>query len=150
MPSSFSVLFYPHLPILNPQISISNVNDTSPFLFWTIVALVTSHTVLPQHSPVFAGLRETYLRMLQTTILTAPLPYHTIQALTYLMVWPLPTDRQNCDATWLYCGVATNAAIYMGLHHPKPTQSFTSIGVQAGSLRARARTWLGCFLASIS
>ncbi|KAF2637852.1 hypothetical protein P280DRAFT_492219 [Massarina eburnea CBS 473.64] len=146
----FALLFYPHLPVLNPTISISAMHDTSPFLFWTIIAIVTSHAMLPQHAFLFEQLQEPFLATLRITILKAPVPLQAIQALTHLIVWPFTTERQNRDTSWLYCGVAINAAMYMGLHHSKPTQSYRSIGVPAGSLRARAHTWLGCFLASTS
>jgi hypothetical protein len=126
------------------------MHDTHPFLFWTIIAIVTARGVTPQYSLLFQQLHEPYLAKLQATILKAPLPYQTIQALTYLITWPFPVESQVFDSTWLYCGVAINAGMYMGLHHPKPTQSFKSVGVPAGSLRARAHTWLGCFLASTS
>ncbi|KAF1953184.1 hypothetical protein CC80DRAFT_420876 [Byssothecium circinans] len=101
-------------------------------LFWTVIAIVTSHEVIPQHSLLFQQLKEPYLSTLRTAILKAPLPHQTIQALTYLIVWPLPAEKQSHDATWLYCGVAINAALYMGLHHSKPTQSFRSIGMHVG------------------
>ena len=147
---SFSLLFYPHFPVLNPNISIAVMHDTTPLLFWTIIALVSSHEIAPQHAALFNQMREPFLNKLRTDILSAPLPLQTVQALTYLIMWPFPAERQSRDPSWVYCGAAVNAAMYMGLHHSKPTQSLRSIGVPSGSLRARANTWLGCFLASVS
>jgi len=136
--------------VLNPNINIATLHDTASFLFWAIIAMVASHEIAPQHVALFEQLREPFLEKLRTDILSAPLPLQTIQALTYLIMWPFPAERQNRDPSWVYCGAAVNAAMYMGLHHSKPTQSLRSIGVHTGSLRARANTWLGCFLASVS
>jgi hypothetical protein len=126
------------------------MHDTASLLFWTIIALIASHEIVPQHGAIFNQLKEPFLAKLRVDIFAAPLPLQTVQALIYLIVWPFPAERQARDPSWIYCGAAVNAAMYMGLHHSKPTQSLRSIGVAAGSLRARANTWLGCFLASVS
>lgn len=122
--------------------------SSSPFLFWTIIAVVLSHPTTPEHLVQFNQIRESFLAQLGTEILRPPLPLQTIQALTYLIVWPFPAEQQIYDPSWLYCGTAVNAALYMGLQHSKPAGNLRSIGVPAGSPRARASTWLGCFLAS--
>jgi hypothetical protein len=146
--SSFCLHFYPHLPILNPSISISGLYETSPILFWTIVAITTRRPVLPSHEPIAESLQEPFLRFFRTEILDAPLPLQTIQAITYLTMWPFPLRFQTNDPSWLYSGVAVNAATYMGLHRPKQAPSLRSIGVYAGSPRGRAHTWLGLFLSN--
>ncbi|KAF9734089.1 hypothetical protein PMIN06_008064 [Paraphaeosphaeria minitans] len=146
----FAAFYYPHFPVVNPNLSISAMYDTAPLLFWTLIAIVASRGPLPQHMALFEQLKDPYLTQLRLEILTAPVPLQTIQALIHLIMWPLPSPRQSHDCTWLYCGVAINAALYMGLHHSKPPQSLRSIGVPSGSPRARASTWLGCFLASTS
>ncbi|PVH98249.1 hypothetical protein DM02DRAFT_51421 [Periconia macrospinosa] len=144
----FSLLFYPHWPIIHPHISISSMHSSAPVLFWTVIAITLSRAVIPEHADVFNQLLDPYQEYLRRAVLKAPVPYQTIQALTYLIVWPFPAERQNRDSTWLYCGVATNAAMYMGLHHARPPPSLRSIGVPAGTPKSRAHTWLGCFVAS--
>ena len=145
---SFCVFFYPHLPILNPTISIAKVYESSPILFWTIVAITTERPVVPSHVVVSESLQEPFVRFFRSEILDAPLPLQTIQAITYLTMYPFPLRSQTNDPSWLYSGVAVNAAMYMGLHRAKHAPSLRSIGVYAGSPRSRAQTWLGCFLAS--
>jgi hypothetical protein len=122
--------------------------DTSPILFWTIIAIVTERPVLPAHEGIHETLREPFLRLFQTEILDAPLPLQTIQAITYLTMYPFPVISQTQDPSWLYSGIAVNASMYMGLHRTKQAPSLRSIGVYAGSPRARAHTWLGCFVSS--
>ncbi|KAH3953335.1 hypothetical protein HBH53_041310 [Parastagonospora nodorum] len=146
----FCVHFYPHLPILNPTISISSLYDLSPILFWTIVAITTARPIIASYESIIATLREPFVHYFRNEILDAPLPLQTIQAITYLTMFPLTLESQTEDPSWLYSGVAVNAAMYMGLHRAKPAPSLRSIGVYAGSPRARAHTWLGCFVASTS
>ncbi|CAO2649469.1 Nn.00g068540.m01.CDS01 [Neocucurbitaria sp. VM-36] len=144
----FCAFYYSHFPILNPHISISALYESSPLLFWTIIAITTSRAILPSHQALNAPLKEPFLRRFQSEILSAPVPLHTIQAIAYLTMFPFPVRTQANDPSWLYSGVAVNAAMYMGLHRAKAAPSLRSIGVPSGSPRARANTWLGCFLAS--
>jgi hypothetical protein len=90
------------------------------------------------------------MRMFRLQILSPPLPLQTIQAIAYHTMYTFPLKSQINDPSWLYSGLAINAAMYMGLHRNKPAPSLRSIGVHSGSPRARAHTWLGCFLASTS
>jgi hypothetical protein len=104
--------------------------------------------MLPSHRLIFERLEEPYLRLFRSEILNAPLPLQTIQALTYRTMWVFPVRSQTSDPSWLYSGLAINAAMYIGLHRAKPSPSLRSIGVYACPPRVRAHTWLGCFLAS--
>jgi hypothetical protein len=112
------------------------------------VAITTRRPVIPSHEAVAESLREPFLRFFRSEILNAPLPLQTIQAITYVTMFPFPLRLQTKDPSWLYSGLAVNAAMYMGLHRAKQAPSLQSIGVHAGSPRARAHTWLGCFLSS--
>ena len=119
-----------------------------PFLFWTIFTLVVSRKIRPTHGALFHRLRHSYVAMITSEMLRAPVQLPTIQALTLLIMWSLPVHHQNEDCSWLYCGVMTNAALYMSLHHSKHLPSFRSIGVVSTTLQSRAVTWLGCFLSA--
>ncbi|KAF2012860.1 hypothetical protein BU24DRAFT_259854 [Aaosphaeria arxii CBS 175.79] len=146
----FANHFHPHLPILEPTISIDLLHKTSPLLFWTIIAVVLARRIKPDYAQLFSGLKASYVAQLNNDILNAPLPLHVIQAMLILINFPFPVDRQSKEPSWLYCGLAVNAALYMGLQKPTPIQSLRSIGVVPGALRARASTWLACFLSSTS
>ncbi|KAI2470708.1 fungal-specific transcription factor domain-containing protein [Annulohypoxylon bovei var. microspora] len=149
----FTTVFHPHIPILGP-ISLKNIYHSHPFLFWTIIIIVALRSPLPTDEDLFTRLHEPYLRMLRTDILQAPTPLSKIQALLFLCVWPLPVMHQRDDPSWLYCGIAVNAALYMSLHRSSPksgnTPSLYSVGVISGSTRERTNTWLGCFYVSTS
>ncbi|KAF2474393.1 uncharacterized protein BDR25DRAFT_215847 [Lindgomyces ingoldianus] len=146
----FASLFYPHFPIFESSVTIGSIHQASPFLFWTIIAIVMSHATRSIHDDLWSLMKEPYVATLKSEILKAPIPLDTIQAISYLIMWPLPSIRQIQDPTWLYCGVAVNAALYMGIHSPKPARSLRGIGVKPGSMQARSNTWLGCFLSSAS
>jgi hypothetical protein len=145
---SFGAFYYPHLPILEPRIHITAIYETSPLLFWVVIVITTARAILPSFQELHEPLREPFLRRFQLEILSAPLSLQTIQAIAYLTMFPQPMPAQSNDPSWLYSGVAINAAMYMGLHRAKPAQSLRSIGVPSGSAHARANTWLGCFIAS--
>lgn len=76
----------------------------------------------------------------------APLPLSTIQALLFLCMWPLPVERQQHDPSWLYSGIAVNAALYLGLHRPNtarnPQQQQHQL--EGGDALEKTMTWLGC------
>ncbi len=97
---------------------------------------------------LFNLIRGPYEQLLKNEILNAPLPLQKIQALLHLCVWPLPVETQAQDPSWLYCGIALNSSLYMGLHRHRPMPSLRSVGVASGSTQARANTWLGCFYVS--
>ena len=145
----FEELYYPHFPILERTICVKPLYQTSPFLFWTIIVVVVSRQVIPGHAELFKGLYKPYMIRLRLDSLAAPLPLETIQALSYLIMWPLYHNRTSQDPSWLYCGLATNSALYTGLHQARPSQPpLRCLGVVATSMRSRMNTWLGSFLAS--
>ncbi|KAI0886381.1 uncharacterized protein GGS22DRAFT_199665 [Annulohypoxylon maeteangense] len=149
----FTTLFHPHLPILGP-ISLKNIHHSHSFLFWTIIIIVALRAPLPTDENLFNRLHDPYMVMLSTEILQAPMPLSKIQAILFLCVWPMPVLHQRDDPSWLYCGIAVNAALYMSLHRSTPksgiTPSLYSVGVISGSPRERTNTWLGCFYVSTS
>ncbi|KAI1445472.1 fungal-specific transcription factor domain-containing protein [Annulohypoxylon stygium] len=149
----FTTTFHPHIPILGP-ISLKNIHQSHHFLFWTIVIVVALRAPLPTNENLFDRLYEPYMAMLRSEILLAPTPLSKIQALLFLCMWPMPVPHQRDDPSWLYCGIAVNAALYMSLHRSSPRSgifpSFYSVGVLSGNPRERINTWLGCFYVSTS
>ncbi|KAH9905137.1 hypothetical protein F4778DRAFT_728850 [Xylariomycetidae sp. FL2044] len=143
----FATYFRPQYPVIG-SLSISEVCHTSPFLFWTIIAIVSSHTFVPSDRNLYNRLHGPYDDLVKSELLNAPLPLHKIQASSLLCHWPMPVGKQSKDPTWLYCGVVINSALFMGLHKPGVPPSIRGIGVATGSAEARIRTWLGCFCIS--
>ncbi|KAF2715296.1 hypothetical protein K504DRAFT_23798 [Pleomassaria siparia CBS 279.74] len=141
----FAEFLYPHFPVLDPSISIASIHSSSPFLFWTIITIVLSRQMRLPHASLSDLLLVPYTALLGTKILQVPLSIDTIQALTYLIIWPLGVVRQSLDPSWLYCGIAVNSALSSGLHISRPMQNMHNLSAH---LHARATTWLGCFFAS--
>ncbi|KAI1077787.1 fungal-specific transcription factor domain-containing protein [Whalleya microplaca] len=149
----FTSFYYAQLPILGP-VSVGAIYHSHPFLFWTIIAIVASHSSVPSDESLYDRLQVPYGQFLRIEALRAPLPLSKIQALLFLSMWPLPVEHQREDPSWLYCGIAVNSALYMGLHRSNPhsdtTPSLYSVGVMSGSAYERTNTWLGCFYVSTS
>ena len=140
----FAGFFYPHFPTINPIISIAAIHSSSPLLFWTIIAIVLSKKIRPEHLTLFNQLEPLYKSQLATQILKAPLPLQSIQAILYLIMWPFPVEKQPHDPSWLYSGIAIHASLNMGLHR------FIPLNTNSESLRIRVSTWLACFFSNSS
>lgn len=109
-----------------------------------------SHSPREDHVELFRQLREPYVRFLREQILEAPLPLYKIQALVFIIEWPLGVETQTQDPSWLYCGTAIQAARFMSLDRQQMVPSLRSLGVAAGSIHARINTWIGCFYVATS
>lgn len=141
---SFAEFFLPQYPLIG-SISIRPMHESHPLLFWTIVVIVSSHLPGPPHDELFERLRGPYTKLLKEEMFKAPLPLYKIQALLFLCEWPLPVESQTEDPSWLYCGIALQAARFMGLDRDQTVPSLRCLGVASGAAQARANTWIGCF-----
>jgi hypothetical protein len=126
------------------------MHNDQPFLFWTLVVIVSSRLSGNTYGELYDHLQDPYTQLLKDELVRAPMPLHNIQALVFLCMWPLPVTFQAKDPSWLYCGVAMQAARYMGLDKEQRLPSFRALGVVSGSSQARINTWLGCFYVSTS
>ncbi|KAF5712237.1 transcription factor [Fusarium globosum] len=145
----FAEYMRPRLPVV-ASLSAQAAYENQPFLFWTIVTIVLCRLPEPHSIPLFQLLRAPYERLVQETVTDAPLPLYKVQALLLLCNWPLPTDKQWKEPSWLYCGVAIQAARYLSLDRQQTIPSLRVIGVTSGSIRSRINTWLSCFSVSTS
>lgn len=145
----FAGLFRPQLPLIG-SISMRRIYDSQPFLFWTIVIVVASHFPGSPNHELYGLIQEPYRELLKEEILNAPLPLHKIQALLILCIWPLPVGHQPNDPSWLYCGIAIQAARYMSLDREQSVPSLRSLGVASDSAQSRVNTWLACFYIATS
>ncbi|KAI3317352.1 hypothetical protein HD806DRAFT_527130 [Xylariaceae sp. AK1471] len=144
----FASLFHPKLPILG-LININTIYHSSPFLFWSIIMCVVSHSPDPVFEELFNQIAEPFQDMVRMEALQPPLPLQKIQALLLLCMWPKPVPAQSQDPSWLYCGIAVNSALFLGLHRPDPPPwARCSLGVSSANLLERIMTWLGCFYVS--
>ncbi|KAL9573210.1 hypothetical protein ACKAV7_002895 [Fusarium commune] len=119
----FAEYMRPRLPVV-ASLSAQAAYVNQPFLFWTIVTIALCRLPEPENIALFQLLRAPYERLVQETVTDAPLPLYKVQALLLLCNWPLPTDKQWKEPSWLYCGVAIQAArlsLHLGL--PCPIES---------------------------
>ncbi|KAF5257581.1 hypothetical protein FOXYS1_11886 [Fusarium oxysporum] len=145
----FAEYMRPRLPVV-ASLSAQAAYENQPFLFWTIVTIVLCRLPEADNIALFQLLRAPYERLVQETVTDAPLPLYKVQALLLLCNWPLPTDKQWKEPSWLYCGVAIQAARYLSLDRQQTIPSLRVIGVTSGSIRSRINTWLSCFNVSTS
>ncbi|KAI0153060.1 hypothetical protein GGR57DRAFT_154668 [Xylariaceae sp. FL1272] len=143
----FAARIHPQLPILG-SIHINDIYKSSPLLFWAIIVVVSSHTTIPSDEHLYNEIAVPFQDMLRSEALKAPLPLSKIQALLFMCMWPMPINSQPKDPSWLYCGMAVNSAVYMGLHRFGPPPTSRGLGTPAGSRLERIMTWLGCFYVS--
>ncbi|KAF5965107.1 putative transcription factor SEF1 [Fusarium bulbicola] len=145
----FAEYMRPRLPVV-ASLSAQAAYENQPFLFWTIVTIVLCRLPEAENIALFQLLRAPYERLVQETVTDAPLPLYKVQALLLLCNWPLPTDKQWKEPSWLYCGVAIQAARFLSLDRQQTIPSLRVIGVTSGSIRSRINTWLSCFSVSTS
>ena len=142
--NSFYDTFHPHLPIIDTTMPVHAVQKSSPFLFWTIL-----FTAARYHTDYVSGsnlLMAPYSTLTNQTILQTPHSLHSIQAILYLCMWPLPVMHQPDDPGVMYSGIAIHAASYLGLANSAGSISRTLAKVQPSDREAMSRTWLGCFV----
>ncbi|KAG9255820.1 uncharacterized protein F5Z01DRAFT_680787 [Emericellopsis atlantica] len=145
----FASSFRPQLPIIG-SISVDAMLHGQPLLFWTIIIIIGSHRPEARFVDMNMRFKDPFTRYLNQQIMDAPLPLYKIQALVLLCEWPFGVETQAKDPTWLYSGVAIQAARFMSLDRQQTVPSLRSLGVAPGNISARINTWLGCFLVTTS
>ncbi|KAI0551824.1 hypothetical protein F4679DRAFT_572120 [Xylaria curta] len=143
----FANIFHPRFPVL-VSININTIYHSSPFLFWTILIITASRTTTPLFEQLFNQIIRPFQDMVRTEALQAPLPIQKIRALLLLCMWPMPVNAQREDPSWVYCGIAVNSALFLGLHRPNPPQPSRCRSGYPGNALERMTTWLGCFYVS--
>ncbi|KAI0427544.1 hypothetical protein F5Y09DRAFT_315947 [Xylaria sp. FL1042] len=140
----FASLFHPILPILVP-ININAIYHSSPLLFWTIIAIVASHTTVPSSEGLYDQIAGPFQDMVRIEALQAPLSLQSILALLLLCMWPMPVEIQTKDPSWIYSGIATNSALFLGLHRTGSQPPPSGNNGLSGNPLERVMAWLGCF-----
>ncbi|EPE33571.1 Zn2/Cys6 DNA-binding protein [Glarea lozoyensis ATCC 20868] len=129
---------YRHCPVLNVELSIDELYQSSSFLFWTIVVIASQ--CHESHNELHTSLLRPYRQLLGEILVGPLLSIEPIQGLILLCKWPLPVAKQKEDPSWNYSGLLINAAIQLGLHK-------TSCGVDnpmclVKEARRRTKTWV--------
>ena len=141
-PVSFFTYYHPFLPILEPDKSPETYYETSPLLFWTIIAVAARrHPYTPIRS-----LAGPVTRLLWATVADVPQSYHVAKSLCLLCTWPLPISSTSADPTLMISGLMMQIAMQIGLHRPSHAQDFSKFKVELREeeLRDRVKTWAAC------
>ena len=145
----FSDHFHPHLPVLNLTMSIGAMQKCSSLLFKTVIVIVCQRFPAMQRTEHdFQLLSDVYEQLLNQSILSGPLSLHTIQAVLLICSWPLPPSHQLAEPSWLYCGVAMNAASYLNLGRSANKPLYQGGQLSLIDVENMSRTWLALFLIS--
>jgi hypothetical protein len=138
--------------MLDQVTSVSELHDSSPLLFWTILRISAYRR--PQATHIFELTAVPYRNLLMCHLYSIMHDFRTIQAIILLCHWPNSGPRQSQDASWQYCGAALNAALQMGLNQPRPEKIALAFQGKSNahemSAYSRHMTWLACFSASTS
>ncbi|KAI0192761.1 hypothetical protein F4808DRAFT_442676 [Astrocystis sublimbata] len=143
----YARLYHPKLPIL-VSININTVYESSPFLFWAIIMIVSERRQTPAFQALFNQIAKPFRDMVNTEALKAPLPLQSIRALLLLCTWPMPVGSQRMDPSWIHSGIALNSALFLSLNRPGPAQFPRPSTEYTGTPLERISTWLGCFYVS--
>lgn len=142
-------MYLPQLPVIG-TIAATTLYMRRPLLFWTIVTIVFSRHRAMVSDSLYHQLAEVFVTRLKSEVTEAPLPLSKIHVLMLLIIWPLPVSHQARDPGLLYSGLAIQACRYMGVDREQNVPSLCSIGVSAGHVDTRIKTWIGCFYATTS
>jgi hypothetical protein len=146
--ASFSKSFHPHMPCVDTTIPAQTIQATSPFLFWTIIFTASRYHV--DHVSKSNLLMAPYSDMINQAVLKASHSLHTIQAILYLSMWPLPVMHQPEDPSLMYAGIAVYASASLGLPQSAGPMSRTLASIESNDRHTMARTWLACFTINTS
>jgi hypothetical protein len=139
---SFRVYFAQCHPYLDFSLSTSpeSVFAKCPLLFWVICAIPSSTTTMLELQP---GIQA----MVSQIMVSPPRSVEVVQALLILCMWPFPFYSTLSEPSFLYCGIATQIALQIGLHRPSMAQEFSSRKeVLEVDDNVRRTTWMACFV----
>jgi hypothetical protein len=115
--------FQPFLPILDPLKSPDEYYDSSPVLFWVLISVASRRYT--EDPSLISSLARAVPKLVWERIAEHPIPFHALQALLVLCMWPFPTTHMWGDASVSLSNISLVAAFHMGLHRPEHMQEFT-------------------------
>ena len=142
---SFFRNYHPYFPILDANQSIEEIYTQCSLLFWTICVIPTrtSQTCGHLYKPLSGFIKDLAADVTKVAVRT----HKIVQALLLLCHWPFPVFTQGEDNSWQYCGLATHAALQMGLHRPYFRREFSARNsLLERDVHSQTQTWLACFI----
>lgn len=136
--------YHHFLPFLEPSRTPHEYYDSSPLLFWSIIAVAARQyradaALLTRLSPVLTDL-------LWTVIASSNMSTAHIQALLLLSYWQLPNVPLWTDKSLVLNNIALTSAMHLGMHRPGREDEYTKLKVdmRRAGLLERTRTWVAC------
>ncbi|KIW89846.1 uncharacterized protein Z519_09275 [Cladophialophora bantiana CBS 173.52] len=135
---------HPRFPILSaPSITLRSSKKWPP-LFWSII-LVSAKC--RQHAGLYSRLSQPLKRLVLSPEYLANRSVEMIQALLLLCTWAGGDDRSWTDLSWTYSGIATHAALQIGLHRPEYSNDFIyGSKFDEDAIVPRRKAWIACFI----
>lgn len=141
--SSFHKHYYRHCPILDTEVSLHELYESSPILFWTII--IISSRWHPSLHELYAYFLDSYRALLARTLIEPQTSIEFVQAIVLLLFWPLAVNRQAEDPSWNLCGMVTNVAMKLAIHRLRANDRQ---GLSEKAAWIRRKTWLACVQAN--
>ena len=145
--NSYFSFYHPSLPIISRPPSADVLYNTSPLLFWTVLATAARHdspdfSLLPRLIPVVK-------RLLWMTIAEPPHTLASLQAMAICCVWPFPCSSMSLDITVILAGILKSAAMHVGLHRPDILRHYSRApdSVSGEALREVIKVWCCTYIA---
>lgn len=140
--------YWPHIPIIETQISPDDCFAQSPLLFWTIIAIASRKD--EEEPTTLASLAPPIKSLLWQTVGDPPHSRPDLKAMILICLWPFPTSSMSTDSSYILAASAKSSAMHIGLHKPHSEQDFSRIrtGVCPGGLKDAIMIWSACFIAA--
>ena len=121
--SRFFERYHHFLPFLEPVRTPHEYYESSPLLFWSIVAVAArqyraDETLLTRLSPALTDL-------LWTVIASSNMSTAHVQALLLLSYWQLPNFHLWTDRSLILTNIALTSAMHLGMHRPGREDEYT-------------------------
>lgn len=139
--------YHPAHPILKVPTSVDGVYDASVLLFWTIILTAARHD--RSDYSLLEGLIPAVKNLLWSTAMNPPHPLPSLQAMSILCVWPLPSSSMSLDATFILAGILRTAAMHVGLYRPDILTQFSRVqySLTSENLREAIKVWCCIYIA---
>ncbi|KAJ9616448.1 suppressor protein sef1 [Cladophialophora chaetospira] len=131
-------------PILSSPLITFRSSKKWPPLFWSIILVSAKDR---QQDSLYARLSQPLKRLVLSPEYLSSQSLEMIQALLLLCTWAGGDDRSWTDLSWTYSGIATHAALQMGLHRPEYANDFIyGSKFDDEIILSRRKAWIACFI----
>ena len=107
--------------------------------------MLTACRYHPRYHVAHDAMVKPYQELLASHLIQPMHTLATIHALLILCTWPITVPTQPDDPSWNYCGLATNAALLVGLHKPGQEREYGFPRATTRDIELRSRTMLQIF-----